>query len=118
MKVQPIQQVTGIRIELTISEAVRLIRQGQAGKDRVVDAISGTLRASGVDPETGETYRSSAGLITQGSSSLTMALPSPSEPQAEAEEEDDEEEPRWKCPYCPATTKTERGLKVHIGRIH
>lgn len=108
MKIQPITQVTGIRIELTLDEALQVV-QDQRRENRVVENIRTMLRGSGVDPETGDPVPTVLGLQAAPVKALTMSDDPPESP---------EEEIPFDCPYCDKQLKTERGLKVHISRMH
>jgi len=117
MKIQPIQQVTGIRIELTLQEALRLVQQREHGRDRVIDAISGTLQGSGIDPETGAPCHSTLGLQA---APTVMAITGTIENDEfdDFTNFDEDSELPWKCKFCGKETKTERGLQAHISRMH
>lgn len=108
MKIQPITHVTGIRIELTLEEAL-LVVQDRRRKERVVDDIRTMLRGSGVDPETGEPVPTVLGLKAAPVKALTMSDDPPESPKDEIP---------FDCPYCDKQLKTERGLNVHISRMH
>lgn len=100
MKIQPIMHVTGIRIELSLDEAIH-IAQNRKRNDRIVDNIRSVLRGSGVDPDTGEKVPSALGLQPAIVKSLPPA-----------------KETSFECPHCGKPAKTEQGIKLHITRMH
>ncbi len=100
MKIQPISHVTGIRIELSLDEAM-IIAKNQSGH-RLVEEIRAVLRGSGVDPDTGERVPSALGL----QAAIVKALPPA------------KEEPSYDCPQCDKKLKTKQGVSLHIARMH
>ena len=53
MKMQVIREVVGIRIELSLQEALQ-IAQLKRAQDKVIKEVRTALTGSGVDPDTGE----------------------------------------------------------------
>ena len=107
MKIQPIMHVTGIRIELSLDEALLMVQNQRRG-DRIVDEIRTMLRGSGVDPDTGERIPSVLGLQAAPVKALPL-VGSSVEPEISS---------LFECPYCGKKTQTEPGLKTHITRVH
>ena len=53
MKIEPMKEIVGVRLELSVGEAVALIANVRGARDRVADELEVQLVAGGVDPKTG-----------------------------------------------------------------
>ncbi len=62
MLIQPIMKVAGVRIELSLEEALSIAQDPGGYEKKVKREVRTMLRGSGVDPETGEPCDSSLAL--------------------------------------------------------
>ena len=100
MKIQPIMKVQGIKLELTLEEALLVINDVVKYREKVVGEISAVLNGMGVDPKTGElkpsALLSESGLVPgeKGGVNISNLKTKP-------------------CKYCGHMYSIGRGLKLH-----
>lgn len=101
MKISPMMKVYGIRLEMSLEEAL-LLCQDPDRVERVRENIESVLQGSGVDPETGNPRPSALGLEADLSDKPRLAAPSG----------------EFVCEICGKVAQTERGLKQHKTMVH
>jgi len=101
MKISPMMRVFGIRLEMTLEEAL-LLCQDPDRVERVRENVESVLRGSGVDPETGASIPNALGLEPDLKEQPRLAAP-----QGE-----------FVCEICGKAVATERGLKQHKTMVH